>query len=385
MERTNNVKGKQKLGIIICLACIFYVTLFSRTPTLTRSVHWDPLWSYLSRGNTEQIFLNIALFIPLGYFLASFFVGRKHPILFSLITGLTVSVCVETVQFLTYRGMLDVDDLLSNALGTVVGILIWRVMQGFPKNKTISWLMIFAGFTGCIMVSIPTAESKWNTRITQQFDFSVSSVSQEEEILDIKGICYTYDRVTPSYDIFVGGTKTVTTIDGNKYQAIAGKIEKKAEVQISFRGYDVMPTGIYLRLTGDGIKVEYVAGDVNEPNGLPAGAVLKAYSEEHDVLVYQDGDRILWLIGRLIDRNTEVICHIHTTEPEKLPEGSIQNKFENRGFRVPAHQKAGNELEGIDHYRVFQQEIPSEYNVSAIAVGFNTDGEITWRDSFRVD
>ena len=99
--------------------------------------------------------------------------------------------------------------------------------------------------------------------------------------------------------------------------------------------------------------------------------------------VYQDGERLLWLIGKEIDKNTEVIYHIHTDEPEKLPEKRIQYGFDNRGFRVCAEQ-AENEFEGIEHYRVFEKEIPGNYHVTAIVVGFNTDGTITWTDSFRL-
>lgn len=101
-------------------------------------------------------------------------------------------------------------------------------------------------------------------------------------------------------------------------------------------------------------------------------------------LVYQDGDRLLWLIGTDIDKNTEVIFHIHTNEPEKLPERRVQYGFDNRGFRVGA-ERADNEMTSIDHYRVFEKEIPEEYHVTAIVVGFNTDGTVTWNDSFRIE
>ena len=30
-------------------------------------------------------------------------------------------------------------------------------------------------------------------------------------------------------------------------------------------------------------------------------------------------------------------------------------------------------------------EIPEEYHVAAVAVGFNTDGAVTWDDNFRIE
>lgn len=55
--------------------------------------------------------------------------------------------------------------------------------------------------------------------------------------------------------------------------------------------------------------------------------------------------------------------------------------FDNRGFRTGT----GRELEPIGHYRVFEKEIPSEYHVAEVIVGFNTGGKLIWEQNFRVD
>ena len=302
--------------------------------------------------------------------------------LWPILSALLVSAAVEITQFLTYRGMLDVDDLISNCFGAAVGLLIYKAVGKLSRDDVWKWTgraMLTAGLIGCIMVAVPAAKSNISTRITEQFWFTVSSVTLDDK-LGIVGECYLYDRPTPDYTIYVGGALATTVVDGEKFRAEA-KISGKAEVQVKFRGFPAMPTGIWIKPTASGVEVEYVAGEVPVISGLPETAVLKAWSEEYDTLVYQDGDRLLWLIGSPIDRNTEIIYHIHTTEQEKLPENRISSGFDNRGFRVGAD----NELEGIKHYRVFEKEIPEEYHVTAIVVGFNTDGAITWTDSFRIE
>lgn len=243
--------------------------------------------------------------------------------------------------------------------------------------------MLTAGLIGCIMVAVPAAKSNISTRITEQFWFTVSSVTTDDKV-NIEGECFLYDRATPDYTIFIGGAPATTVVDGRQFKAVVPSLDHKAEVEIQFKGRPVMPTGTWIRPTASGAEVEYVAGDVAVISGLPEGAVLKAWNEEYDTLVYQDGERLLWLIGKEIDKNTEVIYHIHTDEPEKLPEKRIQYGFDNRGFRV-GPEKAENELESVDHYRVFEKEIPEEYHVTAIVVGFNTDGTVTWNDSFRIE
>lgn len=285
---------------------------------------------------------------------------------------------MEITQFLTYRGKLDVDDLISNCCGAAVGLLIYKAVVS--RDDVWKWTgraMITAGLIGCIMVAVPAAKSNISTRITEQFQFSISSLTVDDK-LSIAGECFVYDRETPDYTLFVGGVPAATVVEGEKFRAEA-EVSGKAEVQIRFRGFPVMPTGVWI----NGKQIEYVAGEVPVIKGVPEGAVLKAWNEEYDTLIYQDGYQLLWLIGTEVDKNTEVIYHIHTDEPEKLPESRVQHGFDNRGFRVGA-ERADNELEGIEHYRVFEKEIPKEYHVTAIVVGFNTDGTITWSDSFRL-
>lgn len=330
--------------------------------------------------------LNIALFVPLGFFLEFAFSSSKRPVLWPILSALLASAAVEAAQFFTYRGMLDVDDLISNCCGAVVGLLIYKAVEKLSRDDVWKWTgraMLTAGLIGCIMVAVPAAKSNISTRITEQSWFSISSVTTDDKV-NIEGECFLYDRATPDYTIFIGGAPVTTVVDGEKFRA---EVERsgKAEVQIKFRGFPVMPTGVWIKPTASGVEVEYVAGEVPVIKGLPEGAVLKAWNEEYDTLVYQDGDRLLWLIGwEGLDANTEIIYHIHTTEPEKLPKYRISSGFDNRGFRVGA-ERADNELEGIEHYRVFEKEIPDEYNVTAVVVGFNTDGTITWNNSFRIE
>ena len=326
--------------------------------------------------------LNIVLFIPFGYFLSELYNSSHHPRLWTLLSALLVSASIEVLQFLTYRGMLDVDDLVSNVCGAAVGLLIFRILRKIDRRRWAKWVMLATALVGCIMVAVHAAKSNISTRITEQFQFSISSVTLNDK-LSIAGECFLYDRATPDYTIFVGGAPATMVIEGRRFKAEVPSLDHKAEVGIQFKGRPVMLTGIWLRPADSGAEVEYVAGEVPVIPNLPEGAVLKAWNEEFDTLVYQDGERILWLIGTEIDKNTEVIYHIHTDEPAKLPARRVQYGFDNRGFRVETERR-DNELERIGHYRVFEKEIPEEYHVTAIVVGFNTDGTITWIDSFRL-
>ena len=70
---------------------------------------------------------------------------------------------------------------------------------------------------------------------------------------------------------------------------------------------------------------------------------------------------------------------IYKNEKKKLPKDRQQYGFDNRGFlsSVVDGRQCGN-------YRVFEAEIPTEYNITEIGIGFNIAGRITWRDRFRI-
>ena len=177
------------------------------------------------------------------------------------------------IQFLTYRGMLDVDDLISNCCGAAVGLLICKAVGKLNRDDVWKWAgraMLIAGLIGCIMVAVPAAKSNISMRITGQFQFSISSLKVGDK-LSITGECYLYDRATPDYTIFIGGAPAITVVDGEKFRAEA-EVSGKAEVQIKFRGFPVMPTGVWI----DGERIEYVVGEAPVIDGLPESTLLKA-------------------------------------------------------------------------------------------------------------
>lgn len=75
--------------------------------------------------------LNVLLFIPLGCFLPLLWV-RYRSLLPALGFGFLVSLTIEVSQLFTYRAT-DVDDLITNVLGTLCGFLL---ANGFTKGYT---------------------------------------------------------------------------------------------------------------------------------------------------------------------------------------------------------------------------------------------------------
>ncbi len=73
---------------------------------------------------------NIIIFIPFGYFISSYIKPKK--ILPILIVSLISSTTVEFVQICIGRSF-DVDDILLNAVGAIIGFLIYVALNAIKK------------------------------------------------------------------------------------------------------------------------------------------------------------------------------------------------------------------------------------------------------------
>ncbi|MBO4897873.1 MAG: VanZ family protein [Clostridia bacterium] len=82
---------------------------------------------------------NTCLFLPLGLILPAVF--NKLNFWKTVIVGLVIIAASETAQYITKSGYADIDDLLINTLGFVLGALIYFFVLGGRKKTTLSYLL----------------------------------------------------------------------------------------------------------------------------------------------------------------------------------------------------------------------------------------------------
>lgn len=71
---------------------------------------------------------NILLFVPYGILIPAL-VEHCKKWFFCLIAGMVTSLSIETLQFMTMRGKAQMDDLLLNSAGTMIGWVIFMIVK----------------------------------------------------------------------------------------------------------------------------------------------------------------------------------------------------------------------------------------------------------------
>ena len=106
------------MGYVFLVLC---TPIFYREETFEKCYYLQPLWSYSVLYNKllAQLILNVMLFIPIGFFVGGA-LKKKH-IAYAIEIGFALSLFIEITQLITTRGVFNVDDIIHNTLGCVIG------------------------------------------------------------------------------------------------------------------------------------------------------------------------------------------------------------------------------------------------------------------------
>ena len=121
------------LGIYV--TGLLYITLFMRYVGMRREIDLMPFHFIKTYKTDLVLFLeNIVLFIPIGMYLQ----GYKKNTGFTMVNALIISVLIELLQYVFSCGKTEMDDVMANTIGALIGCCIVRLR---PKAK--SWKIAF--------------------------------------------------------------------------------------------------------------------------------------------------------------------------------------------------------------------------------------------------
>ena len=127
-----------RIALFVCYVIfILWMTIFSRHSTGEHRAEMRFMWSYQEmflgeptwKTDVWQNIKNILFFIPFGFL----FPTVKH--LITIVSGLLLSIIIEAIQYIACLGLCELDDVLCNVFGTLVGCLfICFIQDKINKN-----------------------------------------------------------------------------------------------------------------------------------------------------------------------------------------------------------------------------------------------------------
>ena len=105
------------------LFLLLYLAVFVRNTQAEWTYKLSPFWSYQAIGEGRddilvQVVMNVLAFIPIGLLLGTF-KGMKW--WQALLIGLCFSMLIELLQLVLKRGLTEIDDVVHNGVGCVIG------------------------------------------------------------------------------------------------------------------------------------------------------------------------------------------------------------------------------------------------------------------------
>lgn len=116
---------------------IFQTVFLSREPGSRETVSLVPFETWGHTMYAHAFFIeNIIMFIPFGVLLPILF-KRMRKVQNCVGFGFLNSCIIEMAQFVTRRGYLQLDDVITNTVGSLMGWLIWRGGGKMIKGRVI--------------------------------------------------------------------------------------------------------------------------------------------------------------------------------------------------------------------------------------------------------
>ena len=123
-----------KLGFMVYIISLFYVVTFQDVSWSTSNfMPFKEIFRYqlFSPSFIKNVVGNMIMFMPYGFFISYFLkLDKKRYVIFlSLLTSATI----EITQLIIGR-VFDVDDILLNIVGGLLGYLVYRLLHNFKEK-----------------------------------------------------------------------------------------------------------------------------------------------------------------------------------------------------------------------------------------------------------
>lgn len=131
------------IAFLIYFGAVLYLTILMRIGSMDTSIittAFDDLFEAVTTRDAalvNHMMSNIILFIPFGILIPLMNPYRFHSWSFVFLGGLMTSTVIEGIQMICRLGQADVDDIIANVMGALLGYLCLLFIQQVRRNWTL--------------------------------------------------------------------------------------------------------------------------------------------------------------------------------------------------------------------------------------------------------
>ena len=132
-EQKRTLTVAAHVSFFMYVAILIVITFLSRESGSRNGVDLELFSTWgINERNNALVVENILLFLPYGFVAAWAFPSIRNLLGCSLL-GFVTSLGIEFMQMVTERGYFQIDDIITNTLGSIIGYLIFRCVWGVYK------------------------------------------------------------------------------------------------------------------------------------------------------------------------------------------------------------------------------------------------------------
>ncbi len=125
-----------RLLLILFIIVLYCSMVIFRPYSMNIGHNFFPFWSYCSilRGEGPRLLLenimNVVVFIPVGLLIGTQLAQKlQKGWLVAILAGVGISVSIEVLQYFLHLGFSEVDDVMHNTLGCLIGYGLYRLIR----------------------------------------------------------------------------------------------------------------------------------------------------------------------------------------------------------------------------------------------------------------
>lgn len=222
---------------------------------------------------------NIAIFLPLGYLLP-LLIKKVNSISKIFLISISVSILFESIQYIFYLGSLDIDDIILNTVGGVIGYIIYYFIKKLTTTCTSTTIYKVSVVLSVVafIIGFPIAKTEFG---------NILGLTTYETL-------YINKDVIPNKDPDIRGTYISKEDDCLKiYNSIIAKDSQEKD----FLKETVIPIDKNTKFYYSKIKelknkseIEYIPVNIDELNKIKEYSLISIWEAENNkIILFSDG------------------------------------------------------------------------------------------------